>query len=244
MDLPRDDDDAKKALAKRITQEAYGGSQAADSSGDSTLPLTEIRFLDLDLSSLDSVRQAAAEFVAQEERLDVLLLNAGILHVAPGTTTDGYEVHFGINYLGHALLSRLLIPTLLHTAKQQPQTDVRIIITSSEGHLIAPKNGIDFAKLKTDCADMVSTSSLCSNLKSRSNHTLGLRKTIWTEQDRPYLLGERDLAEAPADHTGCSTSWEDLNRYGHVITEGEPPRPFDDADCTAGLRAFISRHQE
>lgn len=155
-DLPRDDA-AKNALAKRITQEAYGGSQAAERSNDPVFPLTEIRFLDLDLSSLNSVRQAAAEFVAQEERLDILFLNAGILHVAPGTTSDGYEVHFGINYLGHALLSRLLIPTLLRTARKESQTDVRIVITSSEGHLVAPKNGIDFANLKTDCADMVST---------------------------------------------------------------------------------------
>lgn len=145
-DLPLDNE-AKSALGLRITQEAYG-----DEPGKQTR--TEIRYLDLDLSSLKSVRQCAADFVAQEKRLDILYLNAGIIRVAPGVTTDGYERHFGINYVGHALLSRLLMSTMVRTAKQQP--DVRIVVVSSEGHLNTPKGGIDFSKLKTNGADIVS----------------------------------------------------------------------------------------
>ncbi|RYP09150.1 hypothetical protein DL765_008541 [Monosporascus sp. GIB2] len=126
-DLPRDDD-TKKALVRQITYEAYGDSQ---SDMDVAGPHTEIRFLELDLSSLDNVRKCAADFVAQEKRLDILILNAGIIRVRPGVTREGYEIHFGINYLGHALLSRLLVPKMLLTAQQQPGTD-----------------------LKTNCADM------------------------------------------------------------------------------------------
>ncbi len=73
-------------------------------------------------------------------------------------TAEAYQIHFGINYLGHALLSRLLVPTMLRTIQQQP--DVRIVIVSSEGHVIAPKGGIDFNKLKTNGADIVSSSPL------------------------------------------------------------------------------------
>lgn len=121
---------------------------------------TEIRYLDLDLSSLESVRKCAADFVAQEPRLDILYLSAGIIRVAPGVTVEDYEIHFGINYLGHTLLIRLLVPTMLHTTQRQP--DVRIVIVSSEGHVIAPKGGIDFNNLKTDGADIVSYSPLVS----------------------------------------------------------------------------------
>ncbi|KAH8895279.1 NAD(P)-binding protein [Thozetella sp. PMI_491] len=149
-DLPRDDA-AKKALAQQITHEAYG--DAATGTEGAARP-TEIRFLDLDLASLASVRKCAADFVAQEGQLDILLLNAGIIQMAPRLTTEGYEAHFGINYLGHALLSRLLAPTLVRTAERQLGADVRIVVVSSEGHIMTPKGGIDFDQLKTTCAKM------------------------------------------------------------------------------------------
>ncbi|KAH6658461.1 hypothetical protein BKA67DRAFT_674471 [Truncatella angustata] len=133
-DLPRDAE-AKIALAKQITTP------------------TEIRFVDLDLASLDAVRDCAANFIAQEERLDILFLNAGIIRVSAATTKEGYEAHFGINYLGHALLSKLLLPILRHTA-EEPGADVRVVVVSSEGHLMAPTNGIDFDSVRSDCAGM------------------------------------------------------------------------------------------
>lgn len=156
-DLPCDDD-AKTALTLRITHEAYGDVSADTKAVGRP---TEIRYLELDLSSLESVRKCAADFVAQEQRLDILYLNAGTIRVAPGVTTEDYEIHFGINYLGHALLSRLLVPTMLRTVQQQP--DVRIVIVSSEGHLMAPQGGIDFNKLKTNGANIVSSSPLSSS---------------------------------------------------------------------------------
>jgi retinol dehydrogenase-12 len=149
-DLPRDEA-AKKAVVDSITQEAY-----SESTGSNTeAPHTEVRFLDMDLTSFESVRACAASFVAQEPNLDILLLNAGIIRVATGTTKEGYEVHFGLNYLGHALLSKLLMPTLERTAKEKKGADVRVVVVSSEGHAMAPKGGIQFDKLKTDCAKMV-----------------------------------------------------------------------------------------
>lgn len=148
-DLPCDDD-TKKALLDRIDREAYGVSQSEGAIN------TVFRFLDLDLTSFESVRGCAAEFASKEKRLDILVLNAGIIRVALGTTKEGYEVHFGLNYLGHALLSRLLLPIMLPTSQQQEGADVRLVVVSSEGHAMAPKGGIQFERLKTDCADMVS----------------------------------------------------------------------------------------
>jgi retinol dehydrogenase-12 len=67
--------------------------------------------------------------------------NAGIMMTPPGTTKDGFEVQFGTNHMGHALLTKLLLPKLLSTAKQ-PGADVRIITLSSVGHEWAPKGGL------------------------------------------------------------------------------------------------------
>ncbi|KAI0880328.1 NAD(P)-binding protein [Annulohypoxylon maeteangense] len=83
----------------------------------------------------------AAAFIAKEERLDTLVLNAGIIRIMPGTTNEGYEDHFGLNYFGDAFLSRLLMPIMLRTAQQ-------------EGPSMAPVEGIQFENLKTECTEM------------------------------------------------------------------------------------------
>jgi len=154
-DLPRDEE-AKETLARQIIHEAYDSQPRSSDPAGSLPPHTEIQFLDLDLSSFDAVRSCAAEFAAREQRLDILFCNAGIIRIPPLMTKEGYEIHFGTNYLGHALLCQLLMPTLLRTTQQQPDADVRVIILSSEGHTAAPKNGIDFDKVKTDCSHIVS----------------------------------------------------------------------------------------
>lgn len=69
--------------------------------------------------------------------------------VPPGVTKEGYEIQFGTNHVGHALLTKLLLPTLLRTA-ESPGSDVRIVNLSSEGHNLAPTGGILFDKTKLD----------------------------------------------------------------------------------------------
>ena len=109
-----------------------------------------IKFLELDLSSLASVRTAAAKVIAEVDRLDILMLNAGIMASAPGLTQDGYEVQFGVNYLGHALLAKLLMP-LLDKTSRLPGADPRAIMVTSMGHQMTSSNGIEFEDLKTKC---------------------------------------------------------------------------------------------
>ncbi|KAL2853301.1 NAD(P)-binding protein [Aspergillus pseudoustus] len=155
-DLPLSDEE-KQALMGRINDEAYGHSSSEFVDSGNT-PRTDIRFLELDLASFESVRRCAAEFTEQEPHLDILILNAGIIRVIPRKTQEGYEAHFGINYLGHALLARLLTPVLLRTAAERgfgdSTADVRIAIVSSEGYLFAPEKGVDFDLVRTDCAKM------------------------------------------------------------------------------------------
>ncbi|KAL8714592.1 MAG: hypothetical protein Q9220_001540 [cf. Caloplaca sp. 1 TL-2023] len=120
-----------------------------------------ITFLPLDLADLGSVKKASKRFLAAEERLDLLVNNAGIMGQEAGVTVDGFEKQFGTNHMGHALLTRLLLPVMQRTAassssfslSQQQQekeaTDVRIITVSSSGHSNGPPEGIIFSTLKT-----------------------------------------------------------------------------------------------
>jgi retinol dehydrogenase-12 len=107
-----------------------------------------VTFIQCDLASLESVQKAAKEFVAKEKRLDLLYANAGIMATPPGQTKEGYEIQFGTNHVGHALLIKLLLPTLLKTA-EEPNSDVRIIILSSAAHAWPAKNGVSFPELKS-----------------------------------------------------------------------------------------------
>lgn len=113
-------------------------------------PSTDIVYLPLDLSSFDSISNAAKEFTSGSRRLDLLLNNAGVMALPSGRTQEGYEIQLGTNHVGHALLTRLLMPTLLETAKQ-PDSDVRIINLTSEAHNFARSADIlcDQAKLET-----------------------------------------------------------------------------------------------
>ncbi|KAF2173840.1 hypothetical protein M409DRAFT_62081 [Zasmidium cellare ATCC 36951] len=113
----------------------------------------KLQFLQLDLGSLKSVKAAAETFGRDHDRLDVLVNNAGLMNLPPGLTEDGYEVQFGSNYMGPALFTKLLLPTLQSTASQ-PDSDVRIVNLSSELFKQAPSEGVLIPKLKTPLTEI------------------------------------------------------------------------------------------
>lgn len=112
------------------------------------IPDSPVKILEMDLTSFASVKKASQRFLAECDRLDILMLNAGIMAAAPGLTENGYEVQFGTNHMGHALLTKLLLPVLEKTASK-PRADVRVVSLSSRGHFLAPREGIVFDSLKT-----------------------------------------------------------------------------------------------
>lgn len=97
----------------------------------------DIEYLPLDLASLQSVRNAAEKIRSRVDRLDIVVLNAGVMALPPETTDAGFEIHIGTNHVGHYLLIKQLIPLLQKTAAEV-DSDVRIVSVSSEGHRVAP----------------------------------------------------------------------------------------------------------
>jgi retinol dehydrogenase-12 len=100
----------------------------------------DVWLLPLDLSSLASVRACAAAFLATDEPLHVLVNNAGV-GGQRGVTADGFELHFGVNHLGHFALTALLLDRLTASGP-----DSRIVNVASAAHYAAP--GIDFDALR------------------------------------------------------------------------------------------------
>ncbi|KAL5341404.1 hypothetical protein BJX70DRAFT_51071 [Aspergillus crustosus] len=124
---------AQVFLAARSEDKA----QNAISELKAATPDAKITWLPLDLSSTKSVQDAAEEFKSLASRLDVLILNAGVMSLPPGETDLGHEIQLGTNHTGHFLLTEFLLPTLLKTASE-PGSDVRVISLSSIGHNLAP----------------------------------------------------------------------------------------------------------
>ncbi|KAF2664138.1 retinol dehydrogenase 14 [Microthyrium microscopicum] len=117
-------------------------------------PSTKVVFIECDLSNLSTVQQAAKHFLSKSDRLDVLMCNAGVMVLDPALSVDGYEIQFATNHLGHALLIKLLLPAMLKTASQSPDSDVRIINLSSTAYTATPGSGIEFDTLKTTQASL------------------------------------------------------------------------------------------
>ena len=108
-------------------------------------PNADIHPLILDHTSLASVRSAAETLRQQEQRIHGIINNAGIMGTPFSQTSDGHEIQWQTNYLAHWLLTYLLLPTLLETAKSCPPGTVRIVNVSSDGHArFPPKGGVDF----------------------------------------------------------------------------------------------------
>ncbi|HEX6286420.1 MAG TPA: SDR family NAD(P)-dependent oxidoreductase, partial [Acidimicrobiia bacterium] len=118
---------------------------AAGRSEERTVPVVEqivseggsAEFLNMDLASLESAREAASRFARSGRTLDVLVNNAGVGGTR-GTTNDGFEIHFGVNHLGHFMLTRHLEPSFRQGS--------RIVVVSSEVHRRA--DGIDWERVQ------------------------------------------------------------------------------------------------
>ncbi|XP_074092161.1 retinol dehydrogenase 12 isoform X4 [Macrotis lagotis] len=82
----------------------------------------------LDLSNTKSIRAFAEAFLAEEKQLHILINNAGVMMCPYSKTADGFETHFGVNHLGHFLLTHLLLERLKESAPS------RVVNTSSIVH--------------------------------------------------------------------------------------------------------------
>ncbi|KPM36216.1 hypothetical protein AK830_g10350 [Neonectria ditissima] len=110
------------------------------------VPDAAVTFLELDLSSFDSIKAAAKTVLASSLRLDIFMLNAGLMGCPPKLTKEGYEIQMGTNHVGHSLLLKLLTPLLLKTSSSHP---VRVVSLASSAWKYAGPEKIQFETLKS-----------------------------------------------------------------------------------------------
>ncbi|KAI9781708.1 MAG: hypothetical protein M1816_002205 [Peltula sp. TS41687] len=110
-------------------------------------PAVDVSYIQCDQIDLASVEAGVKKLVSATETLDILICNAGVMGTDPALTKDGYESQFGINHVAHALMIKMLLPSLQRAATQKG--DARIVFLSSTGFRWTPSSGIVFKDLKT-----------------------------------------------------------------------------------------------
>ena len=99
-----------------------------------------VHFRQLDLASFESIKKFAKEVLSEESRIDILINNAGVFYWRGHgfeKTEDGFETQFGVNHLGHFLLTNLLLDKIIKAPEG------RIIVVSSIGHTFPSKLNLD-----------------------------------------------------------------------------------------------------
>jgi NAD(P)-dependent dehydrogenase (short-subunit alcohol dehydrogenase family) len=117
---------ARVVLACRNTQKG----EAAQRDCQAAAPGAQLELEELDLASLDSVREFAERFRTAHDGLDLLINNAGVMASPRRSTADGFELQFGTNHLGHFALTGLLI------GEMEGREDARVVTLSSGAHRI------------------------------------------------------------------------------------------------------------
>jgi len=106
-------------------------------------PSADLEYHELSLESISQSMASAKALLDKVDRIDIVHLNAGFVITKLEGTADGIEPAIGIQHMGHFAFITTLLPFL----EKQPLDDVRIVVTSSRNHELAPKIGIDFTKL-------------------------------------------------------------------------------------------------
>lgn len=133
-----------------------------------------VEIMELDLASLTSVRRFAEAFLAKYDRLDGLVNNAGVMAPPKGKTEDGFETQFGINHLGHFLLTELLLDTLKASAPS------RIVCVSSVAHagMRGQPAEIDFDDLHYDKREYNATNAYAQSKLANVLHAVDLARRL------------------------------------------------------------------
>jgi len=155
----------------------------------------DVKVMELDLASLESVRRFAEDFKKNFSRLDLLINNAGVMMPPYSKTADGFELQFGTNHLSHFALTGLLMDLIINTENS------RVVNVSSASH----KSGkIDFDDLDWEkrtykkmraygdskIANIYFTYELQRNLEKAGSKTIAVASHPgWTETELQRHVG-------------------------------------------------------
>jgi NAD(P)-dependent dehydrogenase (short-subunit alcohol dehydrogenase family) len=227
-------------------------------------PEAKLDTLTCDLASLESIKNAGAEANERFDKIDVLINNAGVMACPKMETSDGFEMQFGTNHLGHFALTKHLMP-LLEAGCEAPGSG-RIVNLSSRGHHICPADledpnferseyapWVSYGRSKT--ANILFTRGLDDRFADKGIHAyavhpggintnLGRHLSEEAEQELIRNVTASDpnfkfktIPQGAATQTWAATAAE-LEGRGGVYCEDCHVAQVDDVSANSGVRSY------
>ncbi|XP_047013850.1 retinol dehydrogenase 13 [Ictalurus punctatus] len=183
----------------------------------------------LNLASLYSIHEFAKEFLATEERLDILINNAGVMMCPKWITEDGFETQLAVNHLGHFLLTNLLLGILKSSA---PSRVVNVSCIAHVGGKIhiddlffdkRPYNSLDSYR-QSKLANVLFSKELAQRMKGTGMTSYSLHPgVIHTELGR-HVKSQYPLlssVQSPVSFLLTKTPWQGAQTSIYcAVTEG------------------------
>ncbi|HTE55993.1 MAG TPA: SDR family oxidoreductase [Kofleriaceae bacterium] len=211
-----------------------------------------VEVVSLDLASLTSVRACAEELLRRDRPLHILINNAGVAGQR-GLTADGFELTFGVNHLGHFLLTQLLIERITASAP------ARIVNVSSHAHYRVRR--IPWEQLReptrtmtalaeygvSKLANVLYTAELArrasgSGVTTYALHPGVIASDIWRRVPAPVRVVAKRFMRSPEEGAStslhCATAPELAGHSGQYYTDCErkqPSRAARDPELAAEL---------
>ena len=201
-------------------------------------PASDPQFVQLDLGDLASVRSCAENFLRRDLPLALLVNNAGIAGQR-GLTRSGFELAFGINHVGHFLLTKLLLDRLKESAP------ARVVTVASRAHYRARKIDFDAVRRPTrsitglheydvsKLANVLFSAELARRLQGSGVTTYSLHpgvvaSEIWKRVPQPFrgLMKRFMISSEEGAQTTlyCATSPEVVDESGLYYDRCRPKR--------------------
>ncbi|MGW5106048.1 SDR family NAD(P)-dependent oxidoreductase [Nocardia sp. NPDC004123] len=162
----------------------------------------------LDLASLSSVRKAAIEIAERTQAVHVLMNNAGVMFTPFGRTSDGFELQFGTNHLGHFEFTRLLTPQLVAA------NGARVVIMSSSGHAMG---GLDFDDLNWEKREYNKFRAYGASKTANILHMVELDRQLRHYGVRAYSVNPGAVATSLGRHM-AREDYSRLRKYAAAST--------------------------
>jgi retinol dehydrogenase 12 len=157
-----------------------------------------LEVLALDLARFDSVRACAAQFATLGIPLHVLINNAGVAGKR-ALTPSGFELAFGVNHLGHFLLTRLLLPQLRAAER------ARVVTVSSKAHYDA--RGIDWQAVTRKTRTIIGLAEYCTSKLANVLFSAELARRVTDTAITTYALHPGTIASDAWRHMPQPIRW-------------------------------------
>ncbi|TRW78748.1 SDR family NAD(P)-dependent oxidoreductase [Mycolicibacterium sp. 018/SC-01/001] len=177
------------------------------------VPGAETATVRMDLASLESVSDAAAQIMDLTPAVHVLMNNAGVMFTPLRRTVDGFEMQFGTNYLGHFELTRCLLPALVAA------DGARVVNLSSAGHRLGD---IDLDDPNWELRDYDKFAAYGASKTANVLHAVETDRRLRDSGVRAYAVHPGIVATALARHMD-EQDFADLDRRGRTNRQFTTP---------------------